>query len=267
MKAPRPLDFLSLAKALVFHYEHSGNLFFQSLAEQEGFKNWSPVREEMKISWGYLPEVLSPHLSPQNLLESVKQTQKKLAKTAKVKQDGSTLIPFTREEEQQLEIFYQFYPSPLGALLIACTEKGVCRLVFADSSEEKALQVLKQSFPNQSIVRRTHPHQATALVYFQIPFPAPQSIRLHLKGSPYQLKVWRKLLTIPKGGLLTYSALADAPREAHPVGHAVGSNPVALIIPCHRAIPATGHYGQYHWNNNRKAALLALEAQETRQKL
>ena len=87
-------------------------------------------------------------------------------------------------------------------------------------------------------------------------------IKLHLKGTDFQLKVWQSLLKIPMGQLSTYGELAQAiehPKAARAVGTAIGNNPVAFLIPCHRVIRATGMVGEYHWQKGRKLALLAWE--------
>ncbi|MFT4023457.1 MAG: methylated-DNA--[protein]-cysteine S-methyltransferase [Flavihumibacter sp.] len=91
-------------------------------------------------------------------------------------------------------------------------------------------------------------------------------IRLHLKGTPFQLKVWESLLRIAPGKLCTYGSIAaqiDEPGAARAVGTAIGSNPVAYLIPCHRVIQATGHFGGYRWGPTRKAAMIGWESAHT----
>jgi AraC family transcriptional regulator of adaptative response/methylated-DNA-[protein]-cysteine methyltransferase len=88
-------------------------------------------------------------------------------------------------------------------------------------------------------------------------------IKLHLKGTPFQLKVWEALLNIPMASLTTYGQLAaglSRPKASRAVGSAVGDNPVAFLIPCHRVIQSTGAIGQYHWGSDRKAAIIGWEA-------
>jgi AraC family transcriptional regulator of adaptative response/methylated-DNA-[protein]-cysteine methyltransferase len=89
------------------------------------------------------------------------------------------------------------------------------------------------------------------------------SIKLHLKGTSFQLKVWEALLKIPMGGLNTYATVAktvELPTASRAVGSAIGANPVAFLIPCHRVIKSTGEFGQYHWGSNLKSAIIGWEA-------
>jgi AraC family transcriptional regulator, regulatory protein of adaptative response / methylated-DNA-[protein]-cysteine methyltransferase len=91
-------------------------------------------------------------------------------------------------------------------------------------------------------------------------------IKLHLKGTDFQLKVWETLLRIPMGGLTTYKDIAGRignPQASRAVGTAVGDNPVAYLIPCHRVIQSTGVIGQYHWGAGRKTAMIGWEAART----
>ena len=88
-------------------------------------------------------------------------------------------------------------------------------------------------------------------------------IKLHLKGTPFQLKVWEALLKIPMSNLATYGNVAtsiNSPKAARAVGSAIGDNPVAFLIPCHRVIQATGLFGQYMWGAKRKTAMIGWEA-------
>jgi AraC family transcriptional regulator of adaptative response/methylated-DNA-[protein]-cysteine methyltransferase len=98
---------------------------------------------------------------------------------------------------------------------------------------------------------------------FQKDWSKLSNIKLHLKGTPFQLKVWEALLKIPMGGLETYGSLAkeiQLPNASRAVGSAVGDNPVAFLIPCHRVIRSTGEFGQYHWGSTRKTAMIGWEA-------
>jgi AraC family transcriptional regulator of adaptative response/methylated-DNA-[protein]-cysteine methyltransferase len=102
-------------------------------------------------------------------------------------------------------------------------------------------------------------------------FPPPGSARvpslaLHVRGTNFQLKVWRALLEIPEGAVTTYGALATRvgdPKASRAVGTAVGSNPVSYLIPCHRVIRASGALGGYAWGVERKAVMLFREQTAT----
>lgn len=107
--------------------------------------------------------------------------------------------------------------------------------------------------------------QQDALFIFQKDWSKLNQIKLHLNATPFQLKVWEALLKIPLGHLTTYGAIAKeiaAPKASRAVGTAIGSNPVAFLIPCHRVIQATGNIGGYAWGNTRKTAMIGWEASQ-----
>jgi AraC family transcriptional regulator, regulatory protein of adaptative response / methylated-DNA-[protein]-cysteine methyltransferase len=161
-----------------------------------------------------------------------------------------------------LEITYQFAATPFGKIIIAATAKGICHLSFTDTSEQ-GLAGLTQRFPNARLIPQENALQEAALRCFQTDLQQPETIRLHLKGTAFQLKVWDALLHIPSGRLSSYGQLAN--RIAHPgasraVGTAIGDNPVAYIIPCHRVLQSSGKIGGYHWGVTRKTAMIGWEA-------
>ncbi|NDC42818.1 MAG: methylated-DNA--[protein]-cysteine S-methyltransferase [Chitinophagia bacterium] len=161
-----------------------------------------------------------------------------------------------------LHINYSFAPTPFGQVVVAATGKGVCHMAFA-SSQQEALDVLQQQFPRAQYSHHAGSHQQEALRIFTEDWGKPGSIKLHLKGTEFQLKVWETLLKIPVGRLTTYGQLSA--HIAHPgasraVGTAIGNNPVAFLIPCHRVIQSTGLLGGYMWGTTRKAAIIGWEA-------
>jgi AraC family transcriptional regulator of adaptative response/methylated-DNA-[protein]-cysteine methyltransferase len=164
---------------------------------------------------------------------------------------------------EELTIRYNFAESPFGLLLIASTHKGICYLAFADEDRPAALRLLKEEFPNAHYVQGGDALQEQALGIFARDWSRPGDIKLHLKGTPFQIKVWETLLRVPMGDLTTYSELAGAierPRAVRAVGTAVGHNPVAFLIPCHRVIRSDGNIGEYHWGSTRKNAIIGWEA-------
>ncbi len=167
-----------------------------------------------------------------------------------------------------LSIQYSFAETLFGDVIIASTDKGICHLSFADH-KQKALQGLKKDFPYARLVRRTDLLQQNALRIFSRDWSDLQQIKLHLRGTDFQLKVWQSLLHIPFGGASTYSSIADQinnPRAMRAVGSAVGANPVAYLIPCHRVIRSGGSIGEYHWGANRKNLILGWEAAQLLQR-
>lgn len=161
-----------------------------------------------------------------------------------------------------LLINYSFAESPFGNILVASTPKGICHMAFADDPQQ-ALQELTTQFPHAQFTQMVDLIQQNTLYLFTQDWSRLAEIKLHLKGTEFQLKVWEALLKIPLGNLTTYSQLADAvqnPKAARAVGTAVAQNPVAFLIPCHRVIKATGDTGQYHWGSTRKSAMIGWEA-------
>lgn len=166
---------------------------------------------------------------------------------------------------KELLINFQFSDSPFGPVLIASTPKGICYMAFADD-KQKAFEELKQQFPNASFTEKGDELQSNALSIFEADWSRLNKIKLHLKGTDFQLKVWNMLLKVPMGSLTTYGTLAqkiDNPAASRAVGSAVGDNPVAFLIPCHRVIQSTGVLGNYHWGSTRKTAMVGWESVKT----
>jgi AraC family transcriptional regulator of adaptative response/methylated-DNA-[protein]-cysteine methyltransferase len=164
---------------------------------------------------------------------------------------------------EELRIRYNYAESPFGLLLIASTDKGLCYLAFADEGRAEALRTLKLEFPNAHYEHAGDAQQTHALSIFERDWSQPADLKLHLKGTPFQIKVWETLLKVPMGDLTTYSELArqvNNPGAVRAVGTAVGQNPVAFLIPCHRVIRSDGQIGEYHWGSTRKNAIIGWEA-------
>jgi AraC family transcriptional regulator of adaptative response/methylated-DNA-[protein]-cysteine methyltransferase len=150
-------------------------------------------------------------------------------------------------------------------VVVASTQKGVCYMAFEDD-EEKALDDLKAKYSNAAFQRKLDLLQQNALFIFHNDWSKLPEIKLHLKGTDFQLKVWETLLKIPMGKLSTYGSIASQigkPSAARAVGTAIGSNPVAFLIPCHRVIQSTGMFGGYMWGNTRKTAIIGWEGAKT----
>ncbi|MEL7037306.1 MAG: methylated-DNA--[protein]-cysteine S-methyltransferase [Cyanobacteria bacterium J06592_8] len=168
-----------------------------------------------------------------------------------------------------LQICYGIHRTPFGDCLIATTARGICNLLFLDGIDENTAQNhLCTEWKNAEIIQD---RQATVGIRDRIFYPNtspsdtahPSPITLWVKGTNFQIQVWRALLNIPNGSLTTYQRLATFighPKAARAVGNAVGRNPVAYLIPCHRVIRASGEMGGYRWGLERKAMLLGWEA-------
>lgn len=162
---------------------------------------------------------------------------------------------------KNLFINFSFAESPFGNIIVASTEKGICFMAFAEN-EENGFEDLKNKFPNAAFSRKLDWIQQNALFIFQNDWSKLSEIKLHLKGTDFQLKVWETLLKIPMGQLSTYGSIAyqiEKPNASRAVGTAIGSNPVAFLIPCHRVIQSSGIFGGYMWGNTRKTAIIGWE--------
>lgn len=177
-----------------------------------------------------------------------------------VKIEGMTPAEY-RDGGRNLAITFSFGSSPFGDILVASTSRGVCHMAFADD-KALALADLKRRFPN-AVHHEKHEamHEAALSIFGK--GSTMCGLKLHLKGSPFQLKVWETLLRIPSGTLAAYGAVAEKasfPGASRAVGTAIGQNPVAFIIPCHRVIRTTGAHGGYMWGSERKSAIIGWEA-------
>ena len=129
--------------------------------------------------------------------------------------------------------------------------------------EEAAFDLLRSNFPKANYRQVVDLIQQNALYIFTHDWTKLEQVKLHLKGTGFQLKVWETLLKIPTGRLSAYKSIAgrvDSPKAVRAVGTAIGQNPVAFIIPCHRVIQSSGAFGNYHWGAARKAAMIGWEA-------
>jgi AraC family transcriptional regulator of adaptative response/methylated-DNA-[protein]-cysteine methyltransferase len=167
----------------------------------------------------------------------------------------------------ELIIDYDFVDTGFGRVLVASTGKGVCYLAFVDEAVEEdaqAVDKLRQRYPAARLeLRQTAIQQQAVAAIGPLSQASQQPLKLHLSGTPFQLKVWQALLKIPLGQLVSYGNIADAINRssaARAVGTAIGANPVALLIPCHRVIQQSGIRGGYRWGGERKAALIGWEA-------
>lgn len=163
---------------------------------------------------------------------------------------------------ENLYINYSYAESPFGNILVASTQKGICYMAFADE-EKESFTALQKTFPNANYKQVVDLIQQNALYIFTHDWKKLGNIKLHLKGTDFQLKVWEALLKIPMGQLSTYGTIAEQIKNSNAsraVGTAIGSNPVAFLIPCHRVIQSTGTIGGYMWGPTRKTAIIGWEA-------
>lgn len=158
-------------------------------------------------------------------------------------------------------IRYGIHPSPFGKCLIATTDRGICHLGFVQSSEGDAIDILVASWTQAKMIEDYRSTSSIVESIFDLDSRG-KPLKVHLRGTNFQLKVWEALLQIPAGTVTTYEGIASriSKRSAmRAVGTAIGHNPIAVLIPCHRVIRKVGEFGNYRYGTLRKKALLARE--------
>ena len=266
------INFESIEKAITFlktnyknyptlteiaeHINLSPSLFQQLLTEWSGI---SPNKAIQFLRVEYVKSLLKDKSQPTLFDTAISKTG--IPPNLFIKIEGMTPDEF-KYESKPLTISYSFAETIFGICIIASTTKGICFLEFTQG-ENSALDALKSKFTNATLVKECNEIQKNALQYFTKGKKELAELKLHVKGTEFQLKVWHALLSIPSGSVTTYHNLAKQVNQAkasRAVGSAVGDNPVAFLIPCHRVILSTGEIGQYHWGSNRKTAIIGWEA-------
>jgi O-6-methylguanine DNA methyltransferase len=172
---------------------------------------------------------------------------------------SATMIFSKFDEGSKPDIFYSLENTLYGQIMMASTHLGICYLVFFSGDEAKVPEILQKEFPGSTIAKEKNEHQRVALKYLS--GETSRVIHLHVKGDPANLQVWQALTNVPYGKLISYGTLAKATGHmAQDIGVAMGDNRIAMLIPCHRVIKATGELGQYHWGAKRKRAMIIKEA-------
>jgi len=163
-----------------------------------------------------------------------------------------------------ITIDYAVHTTPFGSVFIAVTSKGICKLSFLNQNDTEAhLDELKNKWP---YAQMHESHEKTFEIIgsiFDRDVTLTRPLSLHVSGTNFQISVWKALLEIPPGTVTSYTQIATEigkPRTARAVGTAIGANPVAFIIPCHRVIQRSGKLGGYHWGETRMHAIHAWES-------
>lgn len=169
----------------------------------------------------------------------------------------------TENQFKNLTISYSFAEHIFGNIIVASTSQGVCYLAFYDDDKTKAVEQLKKRYKNAVFVSQIDEFQKNALLmFYKNNWQNLDKIVLHIKGTEFQMKVWKQLLRIPFGSLINYQDIAQEMgniNSARAIGTAVGKNPVGFIIPCHRVVPLSGKIGGYMWGVERKATIIEWE--------
>lgn len=274
MKAQEEINYNRIADAISYiraNYKKQPGL--EEIAEtvnlspfhfQRLFSEWAgttPKRFLQYISIGHAKEMLKDN---QSLFNTALETG--LSGTSRlhdlfVNIEGMTPGEYKNGGEN-LQINYSFAESPFGNIIVAATPKGICHMAFYED-QPAALANLQAKFPAARYQQMLDMQQQNALYIFSHDWSKLSQVKLHLKGTEFQLKVWEALLKIPMGKLATYGNLAKQlqnPNASRAVGTAIGDNPVAFLIPCHRVIQSSGALGGYHWGLDRKTAMIGWEA-------
>lgn len=180
-------------------------------------------------------------------------------------QQGSFLhaeITIAQVTDTEPDICFSRWQSCLGEVFVANTELGICQLTFEDAEDGE--KRLRKTFPKALLTPTETDRQEKAVDALRANGDQRQELFLHVKATPFQRQVWQYLTTVLAGKRVTYQTIAQAlgdPNAARAVGAAVGANPVALLIPCHRVVHQTGKVGHFRWGSARKQLLLAIEKQ------
>jgi AraC family transcriptional regulator of adaptative response/methylated-DNA-[protein]-cysteine methyltransferase len=177
-------------------------------------------------------------------------------------------IQLQKTKPQHLEISnsiqYLIADTDFGKIILATTKVGICYISFVED-ENWAIEELKKTFPKSELIHKKTSVLSDALVYFDRKKVEKPPITLHISATDFQLLVWEALLQIPYGKKATYLEISNAigkPKAFRAVGNAIGKNPIALIIPCHRIVQTSGKMGGYKWGVERKKNILRLECEE-----
>jgi AraC family transcriptional regulator of adaptative response/methylated-DNA-[protein]-cysteine methyltransferase len=169
-----------------------------------------------------------------------------------------------KERGEGLTIHYGFHPTPFGEVLLGSTVRGICNLSFVmPGGRATTLEAFRQTWPKAELTESPNvTHPLVARIFGSHASPPGESLPIFLSGSNFQLKVWEALLRIPTGNVVSYRDIAGYlgnRRASRAVGNALAHNPVAVLIPCHRVIHSLGEFGNYHYGEARKIALLGWE--------
>ncbi|QEH42277.1 methylated-DNA--[protein]-cysteine S-methyltransferase [Chitinophaga sp. XS-30] len=275
METQQAINYKRIADAIAYYRAHfklqpsleeaAEHVHLSVFHFQRMFREWAGVTPKQFLQYLSLEHAKGMLKSSATLFDTAHETG--LSGTGRlhdlfIRMEGMTPGEYKNGGEQ-LHINYSFAESPFGTVIVASTYKGICHMAFADDGPEAAFRELQASFPHAQYTQLLDTIQQNALFIFTQDWDRLHEIKLHLKGTPFQLKVWETLLAIPPGSLSTYAGIAgeiNSPAASRAVGTAVGHNPVAFLIPCHRVIRASGELGGYHWGETRKAAIIGWEA-------
>ena len=269
-------DYERIAKAIAFIVSHAGRQ--PGLADMAAHVNLSPFHfQRLFCRWaGITPKRFLQVLTVENaklLLCGAKSVLEVsdavgLSSGSRLYDHFIHLEAATPGEYQMggagLTIDYAIHDTPFGAAFIALTPRGICTLAFLDSTgADEEVDALRKKWPHAQVCADIGRTQPVLAAMFSRKQQQDRPLSLYVSGTNFQVSVWKALLQIPEGRVVSYSQVAAAmghPRAARAVGQAVGANPIAFLIPCHRVIQESGDLGGYRWGSTRKRVIQMWEA-------
>jgi AraC family transcriptional regulator of adaptative response/methylated-DNA-[protein]-cysteine methyltransferase len=245
--------------------EIAGQVYLSPFHFQRLFKEWAGVSPKKFLQFTSI-EYAKQLLHEQNTLAAV-SFETGLSGTSRLHDLFIRIEGMTPGEYQQggknLHINYSRAETIFGDILIASTDKGICHISFIQENHLSPESEIVSRFPAAAFEQKTDLLQQQALKFFRDDWSDLNLVKLHLKGTAFQIKVWNALLHIPSGSLKSYLNIANEIGDVNAsraVGTAIGNNPIAFLIPCHRVITSSGNLGGYHWGIDRKSAMIGWEA-------
>ena len=269
----------AIAKAAAFMTEHAGQrTSLDAVAEAAGVGKFAVMRGFKRVL-GVTPgefaraqrkerfreKVRTPKISRAPITEAVYEAG--FGSSSRLYENADQMLGMSptamKEGGAGESIRYAVAASPLGSMLVAKTERGLCSVLFANNEGEAAVE-LREQFP-QAVLRRDDAGLADAVRFVLANMKESASataLPFHVRATAFQERVWRALREIPRGETRTYQQIAEAigsPKAVRAVGTACGANKVAVVVPCHRVVGSDGRLTGYRWGVERKRKLLEME--------
>jgi len=236
---------------------------------QRVFRRWAGISPKRFLEFLTLEYAKDALAESKSVLEATLEVG--LSSPARLHDHFVSLEAVTPGEYKQrgagVEIRYGFHPSPFGRMLVAATRRGVCGVAFVGQENPiEAIASLQRRWPGAAFVEDSSATSAIAGRMFSGSPRNGEPIQVIVRGTNFQVSVWKALLDIPLGRVASYQQIAQAvgrPKAVRAVAAAVADNPACFLIPCHRVIRSTGAVGEYRYGADRKRALIAWEAAKT----
>lgn len=239
----------------------AADLGLSSAHFQRVFSAWagvSPKRYQQYLTLGHARRLLDARFTTFDAALQLGLSGQARLHDLFLRWEGMTPGDYAKRGEG-LTIRHGWFDSPFGPALGLATERGLCGLAFADDPDDATLADMTRRWPNARYIA----DPGAAAPHLEAAFARKGTARLHMMGTPFQIKVWEALLQVPTGQVTSYGEVAKtvcSQRAARAVGAAVGRNPLGFVIPCHRVLQGSGALGGYHWGLPRKRAMLGWEA-------